>query len=134
MESEIIDTVNRTALNWKAVGLGTVVAFLVGWLWYSPKLFGTRWAEGSKVELGSADSMPKMAMIAQFVALFLLALVVGRTETTLDLTTAIIAILAAAAFAVSAGSFIKKSQYAIMVDGGYIIVAGIVMIGAQGIL
>jgi hypothetical protein len=122
------------SVNWAAVIVGTIVAFLVGWLWYSPKLFGKGWAEGSKVELGSADSMPMMAMVAQFIALFLLALVVGITATTDALITAIVAILAAAAFVVSAGSFIKKSQYAIMVDGGYIIVAGIVMIGAQAAL
>lgn len=27
-------------VNWLAVSVGTIVAFLAGWLWYSPKLFG----------------------------------------------------------------------------------------------
>ncbi|MGR3661463.1 MAG: DUF1761 domain-containing protein [Paracoccaceae bacterium] len=121
-------------VNWTAVIAGTIVAFLLGWLWYSPKMFGKGWAEGSKVELGAADSMPMFAMIAQVVALFLLALVIGITATTDALITAIIAILAAAAFAVSGGAFIKKSQYAITIDGLYIVVAGIIMIAAQGIL
>ncbi len=26
--------------NWIAVVVGAVVSFLLGWLWYSPKLFG----------------------------------------------------------------------------------------------
>lgn len=31
-------------VNWLAVGIGTVAAFLVGWLWYSPILFIKGWA------------------------------------------------------------------------------------------
>ena len=128
MESEFAN------VNWIAVILGTVVAFLVGWLWYSPKLFGTGWAAGSGVELGSAQSMPVFAMISQLVGLFLLALVVGVTATTNALMTAILAILAAATMTMSAGAFVKKSNYALGVDFGYIIVAGVVMIICQGIL
>ena len=33
-------------VSWLAVAVGAVVSFLVGWLWYSPKLFGPKWAEG----------------------------------------------------------------------------------------
>ena len=128
MESEFAN------VNWIAVILGTVVAFLVGWLWYSPKLFGTGWAAGSGVELGSAQSMPVFAMVSQLVGLFLLALVVGVTATTNALMTAILAILAAATMTMSAGAFVKKSNYALGVDFGYIIVAGVVMIICQGIL
>lgn len=120
-------------LNWTAVIVGTVAAFLIGWLWYSPRLFGKGWAEGSNVDLESADGMPMFAMATQVVALFLLAMVIGITATTNSLFTAIFAILAAAMFVVSAGSFIKKSNYAIRIDGLYIIVAGIVMIAFQGI-
>ncbi|MGJ8584620.1 MAG: DUF1761 domain-containing protein [Marinosulfonomonas sp.] len=122
------------SINWIAIILGTVVSFLAGWLWYSPKMFGKGWAEGSRVELGSADSMPVFAMVAQVVALFLLALVIGITATTDSLFTAIFAILAAAGFVVSAGSFVRKTGYALAVDGFYIVVSGIIMIAAQGIL
>lgn len=128
MESEFAN------VNWIAVILGAVVAFLVGWLWYSPKLFGTGWAAGSGVELGSAQSMPVFAMVSQLVGLFLLSLVVGVTATTSALMTAILAILAAATMTLSAGAFVKKSNYALGVDFGYIIVAGAVMIVCQGIL
>ena len=128
MESEF------TNVNWLAVIVGTVVAFLVGWLWYSPKLFGTGWATGSGVELGNAQSMPVFTMVSQLVGLFLLALVVGVTTTTSALMTAILAILAAATMTMSAGTFVKKSNYALGVDFGYIVVAGAVMIICQGIL
>ena len=31
-------------VSWLGVIVGAVAAFLVGWLWYSPVLFGKRWA------------------------------------------------------------------------------------------
>lgn len=121
-------------LNWLAVIAGTVVAFLVGWAWYSPRFFGKGWAAGSGIETGGTGTMPVFAMLAQVVALFVLALVVGITATADALITAVLAILAVALFAVSGGAFVKKSGYAMAVDCGYIIVAGVVMIAAQGLL
>lgn len=121
-------------VNWLAVIVGTVLSFLVGWAWYSPFLFGKKWAEGSGVELGSADEMPVKAMAGNFIALFLLSLVVGITATQDMLLTAIVAILACALFAFSMGGYVKKSNYAMMADLLYIVVAGVVMIIVQGIL
>ena len=120
-------------ITWIAVIVGTVAAFLAGWLWYSPLLFGKAWAAGSKVELGTADNMPVGALASQVVALFLLALVIGITATTDALFTAILAILAAAAFVVSQGAFVRKSGAAIAIDGGYIVLAGAIMIICQGV-
>ena len=45
-------------VNWLAVIVGAVVAFLLGWLWYSPKLFGTQWAKDVGVELGRPMTCP----------------------------------------------------------------------------
>jgi len=123
-----------SSVNWLAVGVGTIAAFLVGWLWYSPMLFGKKWAEGSGVELGDASEMPVFAMVSQLIGLFLLACVVGITATTDALVTAILAILAAAVMTLSVGAFVRKSQYALLTDFGYIVVAGVVMIAAQGLL
>ncbi len=30
-------------LNWLAIGIAAVLHFLLGWLWYSPKVFGKLW-------------------------------------------------------------------------------------------
>lgn len=121
-------------VNWLAVIVGAVAAFLVGWAWYSPMLFGTKWAKGSGVEMGTASDMPVKAMATQFLGLFLLALFVGMTAVSDALVTAIVAILATATLTFSMGAFVKKSQYALFTDFGYIIVSGIVMIAAQGLL
>ncbi len=120
-------------LNWIAIITGTIASFLLGWVLYSPGVFGRKWAEGSRVELGSASSMPVFAMATQLVALFALSLVIGITATTNSLGAAIAAIIAAALFAVSGGAFIKKTGYALAVDGGYIIAAGVLMIAAQAL-
>ena len=127
MESEFAN------ISWLAVIVGAIAAFLVGWLWYSPMLFGKNWAKGSGVEMGTADEMPKFAMVSQFTALLLLSTVVGITASFEALITAILAILAAATFALSGGAFVKKSSYALKTDFGYIIVAGNVMILCQAI-
>lgn len=122
-----------SAVSWIAVITGTVVSFMLGWLWYSPKLFGTKWAEGSGVSMDTPDKMPMFAMLMQIVALFLLAMVIGITATANALITAIMAIIAAAFFVASQGAFSQKSNYAIAVDFSYIIVAGIIMIICQGV-
>lgn len=121
------------SISWLPVIIGTVVAFLAGWLWYSPTLFGKGWAEGSGVELGSANEMPVFAMATQLVALFLFAILIGTLAANDMLVTAIVATFASACFVISGGAFSKKSNYAIGVDGGYIAIAGFIMIIVQSI-
>lgn len=121
-------------INWIATGVGTVAGFLVGWAWYSPMLFGVKWAEGSRVDLNTADQMPIFAMASQLVALLFLAMVIGITRMSEDLITATLAILAVATFNASSGAFVKKTTYAITADFFYIIACGAVMIACQGLL
>lgn len=121
-------------LNWIAIGAGTIVSFLFGWLIYSERMFGKGWAEGSGVQLGDASEMPVGAMVSQLIALILLSLVIGITATTSALWTAILATLAATMFVVSGGMFIKKSSYALRVDALYILGSGVIMFVAQALL
>ncbi|WP_422376900.1 DUF1761 domain-containing protein [Roseibium sp.] len=122
------------SVNWIAVIVGAIAAFLFGWLVYSPLLFFKTWAEGSGVEL-TPDSKPPMgAMLAQIVGLLFLATVIGVTATHDALLTALLAILAAASLTASNGGFSGKSTAAIAIDAGYIIGAGILMIVAQALI
>ena len=125
---------NFAAVNFAAVAAGAVVSFFVGWLWYSPKVFGRNWAIGSGISPEPPEKMPVFAMLAQLVSLLILALVIGLTATTNALITALLAILAVAVFTVSTGAWINKNAYAMTVDFFYVIVAGVVMIGAQALL
>ena len=120
------------SLNIPAVVAGAVAAFLAGWVIYHPRVFGTAWAKGSGVDLGGTP--PALAFATQIGGLIALALVIGMTATVSFLGTALLAIVAAAALVVSGGAFAGKSGKALAVDGGYIVVAGILMILAQGAL
>jgi Protein of unknown function (DUF1761) len=122
-----------TNVSWLAVIVGAIVSFLLGWLWYSPKLFGTKWAEGSKVSLGSANEMPVGAMVSQGIGLLLMSWFVGVTAASNALLTVILATLAFTVLAFSGNSFSGKNTYAKLVDAGYWIASLVVMIIAQGI-
>ncbi len=122
-----------SGIVWSAVIVGTIASFILGWLWYSPRLFGKPWAEGSGVSMES-DGLPAFAMVAQLVGLFVLALVIGVTAVTNALFTALLAILAAALMVVANGAFCRKSGAALAIDAGYILLSGVVMIIARGAL
>jgi hypothetical protein len=121
-------------VNWLAVVVGAVLSFLLGWLWYSPMLFGKRWAEGVGVELGSASAMPVGAMAAQLVGTFLLAWLFGITAANDALLTIILVVLTVAAFIMAGGLFAKKSSYAVTVETTYIVAIGVVMFLVQAVL
>ena len=123
-----------SGVNWLAVVLGAVVSFVAGWLWYSPKLFGPKWAEGVGVEMGTASEMPVGAMVSQIVGLFLLSWFVGVTAAAGTLLTVILGTIAFALLAFSGGMFRKNSSYARMTDLGYLIVSVVIMIVIQGLL
>jgi hypothetical protein len=123
-----------TNVNWLAVIVGAVLSFLLGWLWYSPMLFGKKWAEGVGVELGSASAMPVGAMVSQVVALLLLAWLFGITASNNALLTIILVALTIAAFLVSSGLFVKKSTEAVAIEAGYIIAIAAVMFIVQAVL
>ena len=122
-----------TGVSWLAVIVGAVASFLLGWLWYSPKLFGPKWAEGVGVEMGTASNMPVAAMVSQFVGLLLMSWFVGVTAVSNALLTVILGTVAFTVLAYSGGLFTKKSTYARTVEAGYWIACLVVMIVCQGI-
>lgn len=115
-----------SAVNWPAVGLGTVLAYGLGMLWFSPKMFGAAWSKGSH-DIRLPDSPPVAAMTVQFIGTGLLALVVGLTKT----STAVVAILAAAALVAGMYLFSQKTAQATVIDAGYILAGGGLMLVSQ---
>ena len=120
-------------INWLAVIVGAVIAYALGALWYSPKMFGTRWMEGVGLTKDSMGS-PTMPMIAQAVGTFLLAWVIGITERTDALLTALLIALTIAVIIKANGLWAGKSRYAISVESGYVLVMVIVMILTHAVL
>jgi Protein of unknown function (DUF1761) len=122
-----------TGVSWLAVIAGAIVSFLLGYFWYSPKLFGTKWAEGSRVQMNTADNMPIGAMVSQGLGLLLMSWFVGVTANTNALFTVILATVAFTVLQFSGNSFSGKNSYARLVDAGYWIACLVIMILAQGI-
>ncbi len=117
-------------INWLAVCVGAIVAYGLGWLWFSPKMFGNKWMVGVGLTSESKTSMTH-AMITQAVGTFLLAWVLGVTETTDSLAFAILVSLTTATLVKANGFFCGKSKCAIGVEAGYIVAMVIVMISAH---
>jgi hypothetical protein len=120
-------------MNWAAVAVGTIAAFGLGMIWFSPVMFGKAWAAGSH-NIQPPASPPVTAMVIQFAGTAVLALVVGITETNQAIMTAIGAILAVALFIAGMDLFSQKSGKATLIDAGYILASGVLMIAAQGLL
>ena len=120
-------------VSWLGVIVGAVAAFLVGWLWYSPVLFGKRWASDQGLDLGTAQDMPFPAMGMQMLGLLLMSWFVGVTAVNNALLTVILATVAFTALGLSGGMFSRQSSYVRNVNAGYWIVALVVMIICQGI-
>lgn len=120
-------------VNWLAVVVGAVLSFGLGWLWYSKSMFGEKWAAGSRITMDPNAPMG-MALVAQAIATFFLAWVIGITETTNSLSFAILIAITCAGLVEANGLWNKKSYYAIMVESGFILAMVAVMIATHAVL
>lgn len=122
-----------TGVSWLAIFAGAIASFLLGYFWYSPKMFGTKWAEGSRVQMNTADKMPMVAMVSQGLGLLLMSWFVGVTAVSNALSTVILATLAFTVLGYSGNAFSGKNDYARFVDAGYWIACLVIMVICQGI-
>lgn len=119
-------------VNWLAVIVGTVVSFVLGMFWFG-QIFGKIWTAGSH-GITPPASPPVVALVLQLAGTFLIAWVIGATATIDALVTALFVILAIAALQVAGALFSQKTAGAALVDGGFVLAMGVVMIAAQGLL
>jgi len=127
MESLIIN------VNWVAVVVGAVIAFILGWLWYSDKMFGKKWKAGIGVPVVVSKPMIR-SIVAQAGATFLLAWVIGVTATTNSFALAILIGLTCAGLIKANGLFAGKTITAIAIETSYVIVMVAVMIVTHAVL
>ena len=112
-------------VSWLGVVVGAVLAFLAGWLWYSPRLFGKGWARDLGIELGSASNMPVMAMVLQGLGLLLLSLLADRLAGLPPVFA--LAIIAMIGLSLSNHMFTKRGMTANWTDAGYLAAVGIII-------
>jgi len=60
-------------MNWLAILVATIAYFMLGALWYSKALFGTKWARLLKIDTGNPDLRKGMGgmMISTFVLILI---------------------------------------------------------------
>lgn len=64
-------------VNYWAVVLATLSTLVIGSIWYTPKVFGTRWAQLAKVDLGNTSGAVGAivtTMVVSFITAWVLAL------------------------------------------------------------
>ena len=122
-----------TNVNWIATIIGAVLAFLLGWLWYSPRMFGTKWAQGAGVKIGDGAAMPAAPLVVQAIGTLLLSWVVSITATRDMLATIILVAITIAVLVAAGGLFARKSRYAIATESGFVLAMVVVMILVQAV-
>ena len=121
-------------VSWIAVIVSFILSFILGWIWYSPGVFGKKWAEGVGVSLEDADKMPVFAMLIQALGTFCLAWLVGVFASGQALMTFILVLVTLILIIVANGKFAQKSNAAVAIEGSFILAMGIVMFLCQAIL
>jgi len=93
-------------VNWIAVVVAAVAIIVVGFIWYLPQVFGTRWAALSGRELPSFGQVPPLTYVAglvtALVTAYVLALFVGATGAATAVDGAIVGLVAWVGFVAAA--------------------------------
>ncbi len=121
-------------VNWPAVGAGAFIAYMLGWIWYSPKLFASKWMAGNGLKAEEMTGMPMGAMAVQALGTFMLAWLVGITAAQNALLTIILIVLTIIVLMVSAGLYVQKKPAVIAIDTGYVFLMAVIMIVCQGVI
>lgn len=117
----------ETEVSWVAVGVATVLCFVLGYLWYSPMMFGKSWAEGVGADIGPDAKAPVGAMVTQLIGVFLLAWLVAISVEVEAWAATAMMVLMAALLVMSANMFAQHSDRSTLIQGAFVIVMGALM-------
>ena len=132
-----------TTLNWVAVIAAAVAGGVVGAIWYSPQLFGKRWADsvGRPPMTMSAMMAPRVAIGAiamPLVMAYVLTLLIGGVGANSLVNGAIVGFLAWLGFsamtALNAFVYDGRNSTWLMISAGYSLVTLVVMGAVIGYL
>ncbi|MBP7119464.1 hypothetical protein KBA63_05280 [Candidatus Woesebacteria bacterium] len=106
-----------------------VLAYGLGWYWYSDAGWGKRWREGKAAGVWQAPMW--MPMVSQAGATFFLALLINIFMVYENTFMSAFVTLTIAGFIKANGLFAGKTKYAITVETMYVIVMGLLMIAVN---
>ena len=119
-----------TQVNWLAAVVGVIAAFVAGSLWYSPWVFGRRWADGLGFSLdGKPPLEPMLAQIAGPGLLSLFIAVAGGSPMAVLLGLAAFLVLA-----YSGESFARHPLDVRLINASYLLLAALIMLLTQALI
>lgn len=119
-------------VNWLAVLLGAALGLGLAALWFGP-IFGKDWAAGSH-NITAPERMPRGALGLQLAGTLLMSWLIGAAAAQGALMTQALLVLTIGALNMGGSLFSLKSTRAAMIDGGFVLAMGAVMIAVQGLL
>ncbi len=114
-------------VSWLAVGVSSIICFMLGGLWYSPILFGKRWGEGVKVDTGPGAKQPIGALVTQFLGTLLLAWIVSLAFNNGSIGSIVLIVAAFSLLLIAANLFAEHSWFASLVEAAFIVVMAVIM-------
>lgn len=119
-------------VNWLAVGVGFVLAYLLGFVWYG-FLFGKAWAEGHGLA-GPPEKLPVMAMSLQAAGTFLLAWLFGITAARDALLTVILIVLTIICLMAAGAFYTMRPAKVAAIETGFVATMAVVLFLIQALL
>ena len=123
-------------INWLAVIVASVAYFMIGGLWYSKMLFGTKWATLQRIDMADANMKKGVAAIMFYSFLLMLlnviglAILVARLDLTILSSAIKLGLVTGLLFCVTAVSisflYEKKPTALYFISGGYQLLGNLV--------
>jgi hypothetical protein len=113
-------------IEWVPVIVSFVLAYGLGWLWYSPTMFYEKWQAGKG---GGLVQHPMwMPMLAQGFSTFLLAVITNLATSDGHVGHAILVGVTIAGFIKANGLYSGKTRWAVGIEAGYVFVMVVLMV------
>ena len=116
-----------TNVNWLAVGVSTIISYLFASLWYSPSVFGSKWANGIGLQIGAEEGFSIYALVSQFFATLLLAWIVSLAIGNGSLAFIFLISLTVFFFLLAANLIAEHSTYASLVEATFVFAISLIM-------
>ena len=123
-----------TNVNWLAVGVGTIISYLFASFWYSPLVFGSKWAHGVGLKERTQDGFSFYALVCQFFAILLLAWINSLIMGNGSLVFIFLISLTIFFFVLTANLMSDNSNYCSLVEATFVFAITLIMTACNFLL
>jgi len=123
-----------TNVNWLAVGVGTIISYLFASFWYSPLVFGSKWAHGVGLKEWTQDGFSFYALVCQFFAILLLAWINSLIMGNGSLVFIFLISLTIFFFVLTANLMSDNSNYSSLVEATFVFAITLIMTACNFLL